>query len=58
VYELERGEHHDHMVDLDSGEVIEFVEPEIERMQREIAERHGYLLEDHRMVLYVRKKKT
>ena len=57
VYELDRGEHHDHMVCIDSGKVIEFYEPEIERLQREIAERHGYVIEDHSLVLYVRPKK-
>ncbi len=57
VFELERGKHHDHMVDVESGKVIEFVDEEIERLQREIAEKHGYLLEDHSLVLYVRPKK-
>ncbi len=56
VYELDRGEHHDHMVDLDSGKVIEFVEPEIERLQQAVASRLGYEIVDHRMVLYVRAK--
>ena len=57
VFELERGKHHDHMVDVESGKVIEFVDEEIERLQREIAEKHGYLLEEHSLVLYVRPKK-
>ena len=57
VFELDRGQHHDHMIDVDSGKVIEFVSEEIERLQHEIAERHGYLIEDHSLVLYVRKKK-
>jgi Fur family ferric uptake transcriptional regulator len=57
VYELDRGQHHDHMIDIDSGKVIEFVSEEIERLQHEIAERHGYDLEDHSLVLYVRPKK-
>lgn len=56
VYELDRGEHHDHMVDLDSGKVIEFVEPEIERLQQAAANRLGYEIVDHSMVLYVRAK--
>lgn len=56
VYELASIEHHDHMVDVDSGEVIEFVHEEIEILQREIAERHGYELVDHALVLYVRKR--
>lgn len=57
VYELDRGEHHDHMVDLDTGKIIEFESPEIEQLQREIAARHGYLIEDHALVLYVRRKR-
>lgn len=57
VYEMDRGEHHDHMVCVDSGKVIEFYNPEIERLQREIAEQHGYVIEDHSLVLYVRPKK-
>jgi len=56
VYELDRGKHHDHMIDVDSGKVIEFVSEEIERLQQEIAARHGYVLEDHSLVLYVRPK--
>ena len=57
VFELARGEHHDHMVCIESGDVIEFTDPIIEQRQREIAEQHGYTLEDHALVLYVRKKK-
>ncbi|MBS0584452.1 MAG: ferric iron uptake transcriptional regulator [Proteobacteria bacterium] len=57
VYEIERGKHHDHMVDLDTGKVIEFVSDEIERLQREIADKHGYVIEEHSLVLYVRAKK-
>lgn len=55
-YELDEGEHHDHMVDLDTGDVIEFVDEEIERLQEEIAARHGYEIVDHALVLYVQKK--
>ena len=58
VYELDRGHHHDHMVDLDSGKIIEFESAEIEALQRDIAARHGYDLEDHALVLYVRRKPT
>jgi Fur family ferric uptake transcriptional regulator len=54
VYELDRGQHHDHMIDVDSGKVIEFVSEEIETLQREIAARHGYEIQDHSLVLYVR----
>lgn len=57
VYELDRGQHHDHMIDVDSGKVIEFVSEEIERLQREIAARHGYEIQDHSLVLYVRPKR-
>jgi len=56
VFELARGEHHDHMVDVDSGTVIEFSNEQIERLQHEIAEEHGFELVDHSLVLYVRKK--
>lgn len=57
VYELDRGQHHDHMIDVDSGKVIEFVSEDIERLQREIAARHGYEIQDHSLVLYVRPKR-
>lgn len=56
VFELDDGEHHDHMVCVDSGEVIEFFSEEIERIQHEIAEKHGYELLDHNLVLYVQPK--
>ena len=58
VFELDRGHHHDHMVDLDTGKVIEFTSEEIEKLQREIAERHGYVIEEHSLVLYVRQKRN
>ena len=57
VYELDRGGHHDHMVDVDPGKIIEFESCEIEKLQREIAAKHGYELEEHSLVLYVRKKR-
>lgn len=57
VYELDRGKHHDHMVDVESGQVIEFSSEEIERLQHVIASRHGYVIEDHSLVLYVRPSK-
>ncbi len=56
VYELAGEEHHDHMVDMDTGQVIEFVNERIEALQREIAEEHGFELIDHELVLYVRKQ--
>jgi len=57
VYEIDRGKHHDHMVDVDTGKVIEFTSEEIERLQHDIADKHGYRIEDHSLVLYVRAKK-
>ncbi|MBS0570367.1 MAG: ferric iron uptake transcriptional regulator [Proteobacteria bacterium] len=57
VYEVDRGKHHDHMVDIDTGKVIEFTSAAIEKLQHEIAERHGYTIEDHSLVLYVRVKR-
>ncbi|HVJ63511.1 MAG TPA: ferric iron uptake transcriptional regulator [Tahibacter sp.] len=57
VYELDRGKHHDHMVDIESGKVIEFTSEEIERLQKEIADKHGYVIEEHSLVLYVRPKR-
>jgi Fur family ferric uptake transcriptional regulator len=56
VFELAKGEHHDHMVCMESGDVIEFLDPVIEKRQHELAEEHGYELVDHSLVLYVRKK--
>mgnify|MGYP000275862300 FL=1 len=57
VYELDRGQHHDHMVDMESGRVIEFTSPEIEALQKQIADKHGFVIEEHSLVLYVRPKK-
>ena len=57
VYEMDRGQHHDHMVDLDTGKVIEFTSAEIESLQKQIADKHGYVIEEHSLVLYVRAKK-
>ena len=56
VFELNRGGHHDHMICLKTGKVIEFKNEDIERLQSEIAEKHGYVIEDHSLVLYVRPK--
>ena len=55
-YEVDSGEHHDHMVCVESGKVIEFISEEIEAAQRKIAEAHGYVIEDHSLVIYVRPK--
>jgi Fur family ferric uptake transcriptional regulator len=57
VFELADGGHHDHMVCVDSGEVIEFFDSEIEKRQKEIVGEHGFELVDHNLVLYVRRKK-
>jgi len=57
VYELDTGEHHDHMVDIDTGEVKEFFDKELEDLQIQLAEKLGYELIDHSMVLYVKKIK-
>ena len=58
VFELDDGEHHDHMVCVESGDVVEFFSEEIEALQRKMAEEHGFELLDHSLVLYVRPKKT
>lgn len=51
-YEPAPETHHDHLIDIESGRVVEFVDPEIEALQRQIAEKLGYRLVDHRMELY------
>ncbi|MFN2289203.1 MAG: ferric iron uptake transcriptional regulator [Chromatocurvus sp.] len=56
VFELAKGDHHDHMVCVDSNEVVEFHDELIEERQRQIAEDHGFDLVDHALVLYVRRK--
>ena len=57
VYELNNSEHHDHMVCLETGDIIEFHDELIEARQEEIAKKHGYDVIDHSMVLYVKKSK-
>jgi Fur family ferric uptake transcriptional regulator len=57
VFEMDDGEHHDHMVCIETGEVIEFMNDEIERIQRDIAKSHDFELVDHNLVLYVRPAK-
>lgn len=54
VFEINEGDHHDHMVCVETGEVVEFVNEEIERLQKEIARKHNYELIDHNLVLYVK----
>ncbi len=52
VFELDDGEHHDHLVDIKSGRVVEFFDDVIENRQKEIAERYGFTITGHTMVLY------
>jgi Fur family ferric uptake transcriptional regulator len=58
VFELAKGTHHDHMVCMETGDVIEFYDEQIERLQHEMAESRGYELVDHSLVLYVKPKKS
>ncbi|MDR7102491.1 Fur family transcriptional regulator [Croceicoccus sp. BE223] len=51
-YEASPEAHHDHLIDVETGKVVEFVDPELEALQRQIAERLGFRLVDHRMELY------
>ena len=56
VFEIERGDHHDHMVCVETGKVIEFHNEEIESLQDKIADEHGFEITGHSLVLYVRPK--
>ena len=51
-YEQTRQEHHDHLIDINTGEIIEFVNEDIEELQKKVAEKLGYKLVDHRLELY------
>lgn len=51
-YETADREHHDHLIDMNSGQVIEFVDPDIEALQEKIAQKLGYQLKGHRLELY------
>ena len=55
--ELNEG-HHDHLIDVKSGEIIEFVDEDIEKLQKKVAEKYGYTLVDHKLELYGIKKKS
>jgi len=55
VFEMDEGKHHDHMVCVETGEVVEFVNEEIERLQHQIAKSHDFELIDHSLVLYVKR---
>ena len=54
VFEIQHDDHHDHMVRVDNGDVVEFFDEQIEKRQREIVAAHGYELVDHSLVLYVK----
>jgi Fur family ferric uptake transcriptional regulator len=51
-YEELSESHHDHLIDIKTGEIIEFVDDEIEKLQKKVADRHGYALVDHKLELY------
>jgi|TARA_Y200000002_G_scaffold117635_1_gene96301 Fur family ferric uptake transcriptional regulator len=55
-YEVSTENHHDHLIDINSGEIIEFIDDEIEKLKKKIAKKHGYDLIDHRLELYCKKK--
>ena len=57
-YEAIVESHHDHLIDIKSGEIIEFVDDEIEKLQKKVAEKYGYKLVDHKLELYGIKKKS
>ena len=56
-YEQATQEHHDHLIDINTGEIIEFVDEDIEKLQKKVAEKLGYQLVDHRLELYGAKNK-
>ena len=55
-YEVSTENHHDHLIDINSGEIIEFIDDDIEKLKKRIANKHGYDLIDHRLELYCKKK--
>ena len=57
-YEQIRESHHDHLIDVKTGEIIEFVDEEIEILQKKVADKYGYQLVDHKLELYGVKKKS
>ena len=57
-YEELSESHHDHLIDIKTGEIIEFVDEEIEKLQEKVAQKYGYKLVDHKLELYGVKKKT
>tara|TARA_B110001454_G_C12418343_1_gene308219 strand:- start:158 stop:571 length:414 start_codon:yes stop_codon:yes gene_type:complete len=57
-YEQLMENHHDHLIDIKTGEIIEFIDDEIEKLQKKVAEKYGYDLIDHKLELYGTKKKS
>ena len=57
-YEAMIESHHDHLIDIKTGEIIEFVDEEIEKLQKKVADKYGYKLIDHKLELYCIKKKS
>jgi len=57
-YEQLMEDHHDHLIDVKSGEIIEFIDHEIEKLQKKVAKKYGYELIDHKLELYGLKKKS
>ena len=55
-YEVSTENHHDHLIDINSGEIIEFIDDDIEKLKKKIANKHGYELIDHGLELYCKKK--
>ena len=57
-YEASIESHHDHLIDIKTGQIIEFVDEDIEKLQHKVAEKYGYKLVDHKLELYGVKKKN
>mgnify|MGYP001175872650 CR=1 FL=1 len=55
-YEVSTKNHHDHLIDINTGEITEFIDDDIEKLKIKIAKKHGYELIDHRLELYCKKK--
>src|SRR3546814_21077628 len=56
AYEIDRGGHHAHMVDVDTGRIIEFESAQIEKLQQDVGDKHGYQLEAHKQFVYAPRK--
>ena len=55
-YEVSTENHHDHLIDINTGDIIEFIDDDIEKLKKKIANKHGYELIDHRLELFCKKK--